>query len=78
MAGLIAGADIMLGGGPHTRITRDPVWSAGAPTAILTASPPRRYRAGTFSALPQGPGNRFAKRAASAAMRTGTWSRSVT
>ena len=41
---------------PHTRITRDPAWSAGAMTAILTASPPRRYRAGTFSALPQGPG----------------------
>jgi len=68
MAGLIAGAEFMSGGGPRTRITRRPAWSARAPTASLTATPPPRYRAGTFSAPPQGPGDRFAERAASAAM----------
>ena len=52
------------------RITRDPAWSARAVTAILTASPPRRYRAGAASALPRGPGVGYSARSG-AGLRAG-------
>jgi hypothetical protein len=55
MAGLIAGAEIMIGGRtPHPYHTRPGM--VRAMTAILTVSPPGRCRAGTIPALPQGPG----------------------
>ncbi len=54
--------------GPHTLITRDPAWSAGAMTAILTASPRVDTEQERSPRYLQGPGNRFAERAAPAAM----------
>jgi len=70
MAGLIAGAEFMSGGGPHTRITRDPAWLARAPTAILTATPAPVPGRNVLRATP-GPGDRFAERGACAAMPDG-------
>jgi len=63
--------------GPHPYHTR-PGMVSQSNDGDPHGKPPRRYRAGTVSALPRVRGNRFAKRAASAAMRTGTWSRSAT
>src|ERR1700689_4337835 len=64
MAGLIASAEIMIGGRtPHPYHTR-PGMVSQSNDGDPHGKPPRRYRAGTGSA-PRG--NRFAKRAASAA-----------
>jgi hypothetical protein len=68
MARLIAGAEIMFGGQtPHPYHTR-PGMVSQSNDGDPYGKPARRCRAGTVCALPQGPGNRFAKRAASAAM----------
>src|SRR5579875_200833 len=63
---------------PRTRITCDPAWSAGAVTAILTASPPRRYRAERSPRYPRAGETGSRSVVPVRLRRKGTWSRSVT
>ena len=78
MAGLIAGAEIMFGGRtPHPYHTR-PGMVSQSNDGDPHGKPPRRYRAGTVSALPQGPGTGSLSAPPLRPCRTGTWSRACT